>query len=70
MLLFSTEGVMSKPGWIIAVVVLSVSSSACLIGDIPPSTAANKDVARNYIERVINEEDWSAWPDLTSGAPC
>ena len=55
---------MSKPGWIIAVVALSVSSSACLVGDIPPSTAANKDLVRDYIERVINEEDWSAWPDL------
>ncbi len=55
---------MSKPGWIIAVVALSVSSAACRTADIPPSTAANKDVVRNYIERVINEEDWSAWPDL------
>ena len=55
---------MSKPGWIIAVVALSVSSAACLTADIPPPTVANKDVARNYIERVINEEDWSAWPDL------
>ena len=55
---------MSKPGWILVVVALSLSSSACLTADIPPSNAANKDVVRNYIERVINEEDWSAWPDL------
>jgi predicted ester cyclase len=55
---------MSKPGWILVVVALSLSLSACLTADIPPSNAANKDVVRNYIERVINEEDWSAWPDL------
>ena len=37
MLLPSTEGVMSKPGWVIAVVALSISSSASLPADIPPS---------------------------------
>ena len=55
---------MSKPGWLIAVVALSISSSASLPADIPLSAAANKEVVRNYIDRIVDGKVVEMWHEM------
>lgn len=55
---------MRNARWFVTGVALFVGSLACVSADTAAPTAENKRIVRDYMERVINGEDWSAWPDL------
>jgi predicted ester cyclase len=50
---------------VIALLALSIGCSASLPGD--PETEANKAVVRDYLERIVNQGDMEAWPELIAG---
>ena len=50
-----------------AVVVLLVLSIACVGSNREPVTDVNKAVVRTYLERLVNDGDFEAWPELIAG---
>ena len=48
----------------LVIVALCIVAPDCTLAGSAPEKAANKKLVREYMERVINEGDWSAWPEI------